>query len=230
MELKMDFNDILASTLHDTKNSMGLLFNTLEEIIEHFKAQQGETYPGFNVLQYEIKRLSNNLIRLLSLYKASKGQFQIYADYYPVCEFLEDVIMQNEPILQSKNIGVELECPDDLFWTFDRGLVFGVLDNILNNAFRYTKEKVKIMAGEEDGYLAMRIEDDGSGYPDCMLIERDQSGLFKKTVNFDTGSTGLGLYFSMLVARSHTNKGKEGSIAITNGGTYGGGVFTILIP
>ncbi|HUH67166.1 MAG TPA: HAMP domain-containing sensor histidine kinase [Syntrophales bacterium] len=230
MDAEMDFSDILASTLHDTKNSMGMLFNTLEEVIGRCKEQDCEAYQGFYTLQYEVKRINNNLIRLLSLYKASRDQFQINVDYYSVPEFVEDVIMQNEPVLTSKGINVEVECPDDLFWTFDPGLVAGVLDNILNNAFRYTRKKLQVSAKKESGYLFICIEDDGSGYPECMLVEMGKDGHFKKNVNFDTGSTGLGLYFAMLVAKSHTNENKKGYISITNGGKYGGGVFTIAIP
>jgi two-component system, OmpR family, sensor histidine kinase SenX3 len=230
MDSKMDFSDILASTLHDTKNSIGLLFNTLEEIISQCKSQSCDSYHGFYMLQYEIKRLNNNLIRLLSLYKASKDQFQINVDYHSVLEFIEDVIMQNEPVLNSKGIGVELDCSEELFWAFDRGLLAGVIDNVINNAFRYTKEKVKISAREQNGYLAMYIEDDGPGYPDCMLFDGGQAGNLSKEVNFNTGSTGLGLYFSMLVAKSHFNKDKEGFVSIANGGVYNGGVFTIYLP
>ena len=230
MDYKMDFSDILASTLHDTKNSIGLLFNTLEEIISQCKTQSCESYQGFYMLQYEIKRLNNNLIRLLSLYKATKDQFQINVDYHSVLEFIEDVIMQNEPVLNSRGIEVELECPEELFWTFDRGLLSGVVDNIINNAFRYTKEKLRISAREESGYMAIYIEDDGPGYPDCMLFDGEQPGNYGREINFNTGSTGLGLYFSTLVAKSHTNKQREGFVSITNGGSYGGGVFAIHIP
>ena len=230
MDFKIDFSDILASTLHDTKNSIGLLFNTLEEIISQCKAQSCSSYHGFYMLQYEIKRLNNNLIRLLSLYKATKDQFLINVDYHSVLDFFEDVLMQNEPVLNSKGIVLELDCSEELFWTFDRGLLGGVVDNIINNTFRYTKSKVMTSAREENGYLVIRIEDDGPGYPECMLFNDGQSGIFSKEVNFNTGSTGLGLYFAMLVAKSHNNKQKEGFISITNGGSYGGGVFTIYIP
>jgi len=54
MDDKMDFLDILASTLHDTKNSLGMLFNMLEEIIEQCKEQDCSLYQGFYMFQYEI--------------------------------------------------------------------------------------------------------------------------------------------------------------------------------
>lgn len=70
MNKKLDFRDILASTLHDTKNSLGILFNTLEEVIEECRERNCAAHERFYILQYEVKRLNNSLIRLLSLYKA----------------------------------------------------------------------------------------------------------------------------------------------------------------
>jgi K+-sensing histidine kinase KdpD len=230
MDDKMDFLDILASTLHDTKNSLGMLFNTLEEIIEQCKEQDCSLYEGFYMFQYEIKRLNYSLIRLLSLYKAERSQFMINIDYYSVCEFIEDTVLQAEHLLSSKGIKIETECPEGLFWAFDHSLISGVLDNVLNNAFRYAKNKVKISAVKEGEYLLLKIEDNGPGYPESMRFTNNKGSSYKRTVDINTGSTGLGLYFSMLVAKSHTKKDREGYISIVNGGSLGGGVFTIYIP
>jgi two-component system, OmpR family, sensor histidine kinase SenX3 len=230
MAAKIDFLDILASTLHDMKNSLGMLFNTLEEVIEQCKERDCSLSGGFYTLHYEIKRLNNSMIRLLSLYKAERSQFMINIDYYPVDEFIEDIVLQNEHVLSSNGIEIETDCAEGFFWAFDRSLISGVLDNVLNNAFRYAKDKVRISANSEGGYLLLKIEDNGSGYPECMLIDDKEGSSYKRTINFDTGSTGLGLYFSMLVAKSHTNKDREGYISILNGGALGGGAFTIYIP
>jgi two-component system, OmpR family, sensor histidine kinase SenX3 len=231
MDVQFDFSDILASTLHDTKNSLGMLFSTLEEMIGQCREQPCELYHKLYMLQYEAKRLNHSLIRLLTLYKANKSQLLLNIDYYSVSDFIDDIILQNEPILISKSISIERDCPDNIFKAFDRGLVAGVLDNILNNAFRYTNDKIRICAREESDYLALSIEDNGSGYPEHMLICGGQeTGSSRTRVDFGTGSTGLGLYFSLLVAGSHRNRDKQGYISIVNGGNYGGGIFTIFLP
>jgi two-component system, OmpR family, sensor histidine kinase SenX3 len=231
MDTKIQFADILASTLHDTKNSLGMLFNTMERLISQCQEQSCGLYQEFYMLQYEIKRLNYSLIRLLTLYKAEKSQLLINIDYHSVYEFIDDIILQNQPILNSRGIDIEFECPDTLFKAFDRTLVTGVLDNVLNNAFRYTKDKVRISAKEVNDYLVLSIEDNGPGYPECMIVhDTRESDPTKKTIDFDTGSTGLGLYFSTLIAHSHRNNDQEGYVSIVNGGIYGGGVFTIFIP
>lgn len=226
----LDFLDILASTLHDTKNSLGMISSTLAEIAAQQQEQGDSLSREFSVMQYEIKRLNHNQIRLLSLYKAHRSQFVINRDYHCVSECIEEVVMQNEPILLAKGIDSELDCPGELFWTFDRSLVGGIVDSVLNNTFRYTRDKVRVSAAEAGGYLVLKVEDNGDGYPEAMLIGSREETLRKKAIDFNTGSMGLGLYFAQLVARSHRKGDTGGYITLGNGGALGGGVFSLYIP
>lgn len=230
MNNKMNFSDILASTLHDTKNSLGLLFNNLEEIIARCQEQNCGRHDEFYMLQYEIQRLNHSLIRLLSLYKAEKSQLAVNIDYHTISDVLEEVAAQHTILLGSRGIKLVTECEEGLFWAFDRNLVEGVLNNVINNAFRYTKDTVKISGAAENGFLVLRVEDNGQGYPPAMLINEKKLPEFKQEIDFKTGSTGLGLYFSMMVADMHVNQDKKGFISIVNGGSMGGGVFHIYIP
>jgi len=230
MENKMSFSDILASTLHDTKNSLGILFNNLEDITDNCRKQNCTRHSEFYMLQYEIQRLNHSLIRLLSLYKAEKAQLTVNIDYHAISDLLEEVAAGHEILLSSRGIKLITECEDGLFWAFDRNLVEGVLDNVINNAFRYAQVTLKISASTQNSYLVLQVEDDGGGYPPAMLINEGKQPEFKQEIDFKTGSTGLGLYFSMMVAAMHVNCGKKGFISIVNGGTMGGGVFTVYLP
>ena len=230
MDDKMSFSDILASTLHDTKNSLGILFNNLEDIIASCREQSCAKHAEFYMLQYEIQRLNHSLIRLLSLYKAEKSQLAANIDYHAIGDFLEEVAVAHEILLKSRGIQLLTECEDGLYRAFDRNLIAGVLDNIINNAFRYARATVKISAHTDNDYLVVQIEDDGRGYPQAMLINEAKQPEFKQEIDFTTGSTGLGLYFSLMVAAMHTNNNKKGFISIVNGGSLGGGVFSIYLP
>ncbi|NLN40094.1 MAG: sensor histidine kinase [Smithella sp.] len=230
MKQSMSFADILAMTLHDTKNSLGILFNNLEDIIAGCRSQNCAKHAEFYMLQYEIQRLNNSLIRLLSLYKAEKSQLAANIDYHAASDLLEEAAASHEILLSSRGIKLLTQSDDDLFWAFDRSLIEGVVDNVINNAFRYAKATVRISAAQEDGYFVLKIEDDGAGYPPGMLINEEKQPGFRREIDFKTGSTGLGLYFSMMVADMHVNRGKKGFISIVNGGSLGGGVFSIYLP
>ncbi|HQM44246.1 MAG TPA: HAMP domain-containing sensor histidine kinase [Smithellaceae bacterium] len=230
MDNKMNFADILASTLHDTKNSLGVLLNNIDDIIVSCREKNCDRHEEFYAMQYEIQRLNNSLIRLLSLYKAEKSQLSANIDYQAIEDVLDEVATTHEILLNSRGIHLYTESEEGLFWAFDRNLVAGVLDNVINNAFRYAQNTVKIRAFTENGYLVLQIEDDGRGYPPSMLINENKQPEFKKEIDFKTGSTGLGLYFSLMVAGMHVNNDKKGFISVMNGGSLGGGIFSIYLP
>ena len=99
-------------------------------------------------------------------------------------DILEDVSIQHESLLNARGIEIEIDCDTALFWALDRNLIAGVLDNVINNCFRYTKEKITISSFTENGYLVIRIEDDGTGYPPFMLFNEKNNPEFKKGIDF----------------------------------------------
>jgi signal transduction histidine kinase len=107
-------------------------------------------------------------------------------------------------------------------------MIEGAINNVLNNPFRYTKEKIKIKAlNDENKYLVIQIADDGAGYPEQMLNNVPDTPM--KNSFFD-GGIGLGLYFAYSVVRIHKNKGRSGYITISNLLDQGGGCFRIFLP
>lgn len=222
---ELDFSSILASTIHDMKNSLGIVLNSLEDL--HMEINNSMSSEKISKLQYEAKRVNNNLIQLLTLYKMENTGLKVNISDYSVSDFLEDCMLQEKPILDSRNIDVTLDCAPDIWWYFDRNLMQGVVGNAINNAIRYTKGKLRISAEKNDGYLVIRINDNGEGFPESMLDGNAKKG---HGVSFTSGHTGLGLYFSHLVVNQHKNKDKKGCIELVNGGELGGGNFTVYLP
>ena len=148
-----------------------------------------------------------------------------------VAQVVAQVVDQEKILLQSKGIVLETHCPPELIWTLDEDLVIGVLAHAINNAIRYTRDTIRLSAVEENGMLALRVEDNGDGYTQALLDagEAAMDGL-SAGVNFSTNSTGLGLYFSSEVAKMHKHRGQSGSIALENGGALGGGCFILRLP
>jgi len=226
-ERMIDFPAFLASMAHDMKNSLSMLLNTLDEVVANCTPEKCPSYGHLSQMQYEATRVNFNLIQMLTLYKMDNDQFSINISHYPVSELIEENVLQNKPLLDFKGIEIVSECPDDLTWFLDSDLISGVINNILNNAYRYANSKIFIRAYEKDGWLVLSIEDDGNGYPEEMLGTGVQTA---SGVSFRTGSTGLGLYFASMVLKLHKNKDRVGFISISNGGEYGGGCFTITLP
>ncbi len=222
----------LASTAHDMKNSISVLAGTLETLIAGASPAVDAAYPQMAHMLYQTKRLNDNLIQLLALYK-QVGQPEYPFDVQPleIGDLVEQVVSAERILLDSKGIVLETDFDPALLWHFDEDLIIGVVGHAINNAIHYTRDRIRLAIAKVDGALEIRVEDNGGGYPAAML-EAGVSAMHGASagVNFLTNSTGLGLYFSSEVAKMHRHRNRSGSLHLENGGRYGGGCFVLRLP
>ena len=222
----------LASTAHDMKNSISVLSGTLERLLVNASPRTESAYPQMAHMLYQTKRLNDNLMQLLALYK-QVGTPAYPFDVQPLAlgHLVDQVVSIERVLLQSRGIHLELDCDPQLIWHLDEDLVVGVLSHAVNNAVHYTCDRVRLAIREADGWLELRVEDNGPGYPPSLLRagEIATSGT-AGGVNFLTNSAGLGLYFSSEVAKMHRHRGRHGTLRLENGGKYGGGCFILRLP
>lgn len=227
-EPTLDFSSVLASSVHDMKNSLTLLMLSLDDIASDLTKQGHESKDRLSQIQYEAARVNNDLVQLLSLYKLDRKLLAANIDEHSLFDFLDTEIARFEPLFQSQDIACDIDCPDDLYGYFDRELVTGVLGNVLANTIRYAETKIRVSAEEtENGGFLICVEDDGPGFPDNMLNWQEDS---QSRSDFLTGSTNLGLYFARQIARLHHQGDQQGRIELKNGGTLGGGIFRLQLP
>lgn len=222
----MRFSDIIASLIHDMKNSLGMVINTLEELNEH-QIINITSSNKMVALQHEAKRLNNNLIELLMLYKLENGRVSPNIEEWNLNEFLEEVIAENRISAEARSVVLDHACDPNLIGYFDEGLIRSVINNIIGNGLRYTHDRMSVIAQQYDGYLVIRVEDNGDGYPQAML---DAQQAEQEHGTFDKGHTQLGIYFASLVANMHKNRDKTGFIRLSNRHTLEGGCFSIWLP
>ncbi|MBV6321598.1 sensor histidine kinase [Duganella violaceipulchra] len=223
----------LASTVHDMKNSIGVLNGTLENLMA--TAPASSELPGYEQLGqmlYQTKRLNDNLIQLLALYKdVGKPGYPFDPAACRISELVEQVAGQARTLLHSRGITLDLDFPQDAIWTMDEDLIIGVLVHAINNAIRYTRDRLRLAVRVDGDYLELRVEDNGAGFPPS-LLEAGASAMNsqRSAVNFLNNSSGLGLYFSSEVAKMHKYRQRSGAIALENGGALGGGCFVLRLP
>jgi two-component system sensor histidine kinase SenX3 len=224
----------LASTAHDMKNSISVLSGTLESLLGNADVSDVNhpSYPSLAQMLYQTKRLNDNLMQLLALYKeVGKPSYPFDPRPQQVAELVQQVSSQAKVLLASRNITLQTDFPSELIWCFDEDLIIGMLAHAINNAVRYTQDTIRIAIAERDGYLELRVEDNGSGFPTA-LIDAGASAMSgnKSGVNFLTNSSGLGLYFACEVAKMHKHRHRSGSVMLENGGPLGGGCFVLRLP
>ena len=230
-ELKQNEPDLflfMASAVHDMKNSLNMMNHTVETLLKDEQYQSNPAYPQMSSMLFETDRLNHKLIQMLALYKKLGTRAYPYdPQTISLPDFAVAVEAHNRLLIEARHLRLDITVPHDLIWIFDEDVVFGVINHALSNAIRHTKDRIGLTIREVDGMLEMRVDDNGEGMPESMLATPQA---IKNGVDFATGSTGLGLYFSHQAAIMHRHAGRLGDIALENGGLYGGGSFLLHLP
>lgn len=224
---EIDFATVLASAVHDMKNSLCMLIQSMDLLQQDLAPLSENASQELARIHYEASRLNTNLMQLLSLYRIERDQLPLHLDEYFVEDLLEEVLIKNEMYSQQKQIQVRVESEPQLSWFFDNDLISNLLNDMFVNALRYSNGKLLLKASLIEQQLCLELHDDGAGFPDYMLESSDAT---MNQFNLTAGRTGLGLFFAQLIAKAHQNQGKTGRIELTNGGQFGGGVFKLYLP
>ncbi|MFT3931475.1 MAG: HAMP domain-containing sensor histidine kinase [Spongiibacteraceae bacterium] len=219
---------LLASSVHDIKNSLGMLLNTLDAVIEETPINSDSQRQQFATLRSEAARINHSLIYLLGLYRLQRHELPLQIQEVYVADFLEEQIAANELLFSIRQITVQCDCDESLTAYFDPTLIAGVIGNILVNAAHYAQTTIRIKAiGGEKGSVALEISDDGPGFPEKMLGSNYTHG--ERGIDFGSGSTNLGLFFAAEVAYLHRRGDIHGTIALSNISPHGSH-FKLTLP
>ena len=222
-----DFSLIIASAVHDMKNSLSMLLHSVDSMCDELP-EEWRKKPNVATVQYEAERVNSYLVQLLGLYRLQNKLLTLHVDEYYLDDLLDEQAAHYTQMLNGKSVSLNISVEQNLAWYFDREIILGVLNNALNNASRYTKNAIEITAKIDNDFLVIEIHDDGQGYPKDLLAA--PPGEILNDINFNTGSTSLGIYFAAMVTKLHTQGERHGYIKLSNGGRLGGGVFSIYLP
>jgi K+-sensing histidine kinase KdpD len=221
----IDFSTVLASSVHDMKNSVSMLIASLQEVLANMPVENQNQAEQINSLQYEASRINNELVQLLSIYRLQQKRLPMNVDQHFVIDVLDDQVARNSPLVESRYVNLQIDCDLNLEAYFDADLIGSVIQNVLVNGCRYTKSQLLLSAKMHDEILCISIADDGEGFPEEMLDYPNDSAIFSSRQ-----STQLGLYFASIIAQMHKSTHGVGRIALRNGAPLGGGVFELYIP
>lgn len=220
----------LASTAHDMKNSISVVSGTLERLLDGASPETEKAYAQMAQMLYQTRRLNDNLMQLLALYKqVGKPAYPFDVQPLEVGQLVEQVVALERVLIESRGVTLELDVDPELIAHVDEDLIVGVVSHAINNALNYTRDRIRLSAREVDGDLEIRVEDNGAGFPPALLAA-GTPGSGDSGVNFLTNSAGLGLYFSGEVARMHRHRERHGAVRLENGGLLGGGCFILTLP
>ncbi len=153
------------------------------------------------------ERIINLVNDMLNVSRIEEGRFGYSFNKEDFTEILKESLENIDTLVKNKKIKVELKQPKELPRVYmDRQKMFLVLQNLLENAVKYTPEMGKINIDLEAGdkFLQVKIKDNGVGIP-----KEDREKLFTKffrasnVVRMQTEGSGLGLFIVKNIIKKH---------------------------
>ena len=136
-------------------------------------------------------------------------------------EVIEKLSRTIEKVYRNKAPHFELDIPPTLRVRIDGGDLFEMMGNLLENAVKYGRGRVRVHASRSrQGLCTIRVEDDGDGFPESP--ER----LLSRGVRADTLTPGQGIG---LGASAELVAAYRGQVQLTRSESLGGGAVIITL-
>lgn len=146
--------EFLATAAHELKTPLALV---------RAQVELGAPSDQRSMLLLDIEHMSRQVQQLLHLAEASEVQ-----NYRPTVVDVRDVVLEAANFLQRKAdaAGVRLELPKQtvaICWTADRGALFALVKNLLENAIQHTPAGTLVSVDVEA--MTLSVRDWGPGVP-----------------------------------------------------------------
>ena len=141
--------------------------------------------------------------------RVGSGRYNYEFSSAQVLDLLENVLYEISPIAQKKGVRIEYVRPTVPKVSIDAERVRAVLQNILENAVKYSKPdgKVGVQVSEVGEFVQVAVSDDGIGIP-----SDQQKSLFNRfyratnAIKYQTDGSGLGLFIVKGIIERHGGK------------------------
>ncbi|MDH3658798.1 MAG: sensor histidine kinase [Alphaproteobacteria bacterium] len=107
---------------------------------------------------------------------------------------LGDLKRTLERIHHERGVEIEVDCPDDLVFRGARHDLEEMLGNLMDNACKWARSRVRVRAERQGDKITLVIEDDGDGLPPSKRAE-----VLKRGRRLDESVPGTGLGLSIVV-------------------------------
>lgn len=222
--------DFVSNVSHELRTPLTSMRSYIEAL--HDGAwKDGEIAPHFlEVTLEETDRMIRMINDLLSLSKLDSGNAQLQLEFVNFNNLVNFVLDRFDMMVNNteKSYKIQREFTKrDLWLEIDTDRIIQVIDNIMNNAIKYSPDggTVTVRLIETHNHVILSVSDQGMGIP-----RKDLDKIFDRFYRVDKararqqGGTGLGLAISRDVLKAH-----GGSIWAESRENYGS-TFFISLP
>ncbi|MFH1509814.1 MAG: HAMP domain-containing sensor histidine kinase [Candidatus Nealsonbacteria bacterium] len=208
-KMKSEFVNVvshqLRSPLSNLKWALEFIMNSSES-----KDISKKHLEYINILKENTDRMSELVSDLLTVSRIEQGKLPTSIEKVSLGKIVQKIIKEVEIFIKASNATIFLKIDDNLpEISLDISQIKLAIENVLDNAIRYSDEKgkINIKINKKDNYLYLEIKDSGVGIPSS-----DQKYIFQKffrsgnALRHKTEGSGLGLYIAKSIVEKNGGK------------------------
>jgi len=214
-KVEQERRSFVSNVSHELRTPLTSVKSYTESLIEG-AWEDKEIAPEFlKVISTETDRMIRMITDLLNLSRMDQGKQELNLEFVSINELVAHIIDRFEMVLKSeqyrnKKYKIERDFTQRTLWVeIDQDKFIQVIDNIMNNAIKYSPDGGKITCRlmETHNSVVISITDEGLGIP-----RKDIGHVFDRFYRVDKararsmGGTGLGLAISKEVVQLHGGK------------------------
>lgn len=200
--------ELVANVSHDLRTPVTSLQGYLETLMLKegaLSSQERQRY--LEIAAAQSKRLGDLIAELFELAKLNSQEMKPRVESFALGELVQDVVQKFRFRVEAKQMTLQAKLGEDLpFVSADIGLIERVLENLIENALRYTPHggRITVTLSRMDEKILTRVTDTGCGIPPEDLPHVfDRYYQVGKTHQKDETGAGLGLAITKRILELH---------------------------
>lgn len=199
--------DFVSNVSHELRTPLSIFRGYLETLLDEPEISLEERTRILRVMEKHSERLQALVNDLLSLARLEAPEPQLQLAPIAAAEFLQSVAGDWERKAAAKNLSLRLQLEKELPSIIaDRGRLEEVMDNLLENAVKFSRSghEIVIRGRKEKEFLLVEVADEGAG-----IAGSDLPRIFERFYRADKarsrelGGTGLGLSIVKHIVHLH---------------------------
>jgi signal transduction histidine kinase len=207
----------IADAAHELRTPLAAMRINVEALQSWVISEsQQELLAGVIHSNSRAARLVNQLLLMMH----SEARIDTEMETVPLTTLIQERMAELEPLASARRIELEFFAEDDIWIPGVRERLVSLIDNLIENAVKYSPEggRIQVDVCIADGFARLRVSDAGPGIP-VELRERVFDRFFRDPNQVQSGS-GLGLAIVKAVAQQHNSSvnlstSAEGGLMVT---------------
>ncbi|MEN8815408.1 MAG: HAMP domain-containing sensor histidine kinase [Nonlabens sp.] len=201
---------LIANVSHDLRTPLAILkgyAETLQEKNESLSKEEIERY--LNVISSNSDKLTKLVEQLFEYSKLEAKQIEPIMEQFSITDLCLDLVSKYQLLARNKNISLSLDVFENknILVYADISLIERALQNLIDNALKFTPDSGSIILGLEETkhFCRVSVNDSGTG-----ISPEAQKTIFERfkhsTEDYNKNGAGLGLAIVKKIVELHNSK------------------------